>query len=99
MAVHSTLRSDLQKTFAHFSKGYAKHRPVVQRILNILFALYVIGSTYRGIAARPGKPPSSSSSHTGGGGESTKGKGRGKSKGGSTNDPNKPQRVAVSILC
>lgn len=51
---------------AEFAKAYLKHRPLVQRGLTAGFILYVLGTTYRGISAKP----SSASSR--------KGKGKGK---------------------
>ncbi|KAJ4476647.1 adrenoleukodystrophy protein [Lentinula aciculospora] len=54
MAVLSTLRAqDVKQTLAQLSKHYTVHRPLVQRILNISFVLYVLGTTYRGLASRP----------------------------------------------
>ncbi|KAJ3812104.1 ABC transporter transmembrane region 2-domain-containing protein [Lentinula aff. lateritia] len=35
------------------SKHYVAHRPLIQRILNISFVLYVLGTTYKGFSARP----------------------------------------------
>ncbi|KAJ6604217.1 adrenoleukodystrophy protein [Mycena vulgaris] len=53
----STLRSQqLNELLARFSKGYTSHRPAIQRILNAAFALYVVGSTYRGLSTRPSTP-------------------------------------------
>lgn len=81
MAAFSTLRSkSFNERFIQFSKAYAVHRPLVQRCLNTAFIFYVLGSTYRGLSARPG---SSSSS---------KGKGKAKDDGKETG---KPPRVAV----
>lgn len=82
MAAFSTLRSQsFNERFIQFSKAYAVHRPLVQRCLNTAFIFYVLGSTYRGLSARPG---SSSSS---------KGKGKAKDVG---KEAGKPPRVAVS---
>lgn len=64
---------------AEFAKAYSNHRPLVQRGLTAGFVLYVLGTTYRGLSARP----SSSSVR--------KGKGKGKGK----DDSGKPPRVAV----
>ncbi|TFK76772.1 hypothetical protein BDN72DRAFT_754436 [Pluteus cervinus] len=87
MAVQSTLRAaNFQQHFSQFSKSYAKHRPTVQRALNITFALYVLGTTYRAFAARPSTPLPGSKS---------KGKAKDDSKSGS---PNKPPRVAIDAL-
>jgi ATP-binding cassette subfamily D (ALD) long-chain fatty acid import protein len=85
MAVLSTLRSQvLRERLAQFSKVYASHRPAVQRVLNITFVAYVLGSTYLGLSSRSGKQQDSSSSR----------KGRGKSKQG---EAGKPAKVAVSL--
>jgi ATP-binding cassette, subfamily D (ALD), peroxisomal long-chain fatty acid import protein len=84
MAVISTLRStSLNEQFAKFAKVYTVHRPVVQRILTTGFVLYVLGTTYRGLAARPSISPSAS----------RKGKGKETEKEGA-----KPPRVAVSFM-
>jgi ATP-binding cassette subfamily D (ALD) long-chain fatty acid import protein len=84
MAVLSTLRSQvLRERLAQFSKVYASHRPAVQRVLNITFVAYVLGSTYLSLSSRSGKQDSSSSR-----------KGRGKSKQG---EAGKPAKVAVSL--
>lgn len=55
---------------AEFAKAYSKHRPLVQRGLTAGFILYVLGTTYRGLSAKP----SSASSR--------KGKGKGKDESG-----------------
>ncbi|KDR85282.1 hypothetical protein GALMADRAFT_234056 [Galerina marginata CBS 339.88] len=41
---------------AHFLKLYSAHRPLVQRILNISFVIYVLGSTYTGLSGRSSRP-------------------------------------------
>ncbi|KAF8649820.1 hypothetical protein AX16_005585 [Volvariella volvacea WC 439] len=89
MAVLSTLRTDsIRERFSQFSKVYASHRPLVQKALNILFVLYVLGTTYRGFAARPAGSSSKS-----------KGKGKGKDRGdGKDGDSGRPPRVAVDGL-
>ncbi|KAF8167808.1 ABC transporter transmembrane region 2-domain-containing protein [Crassisporium funariophilum] len=55
MAVFSSLRLSKQSNekIAHALKVYTSHRPLVQRILNIAFVFYVLGSTYAGLASRP----------------------------------------------
>ncbi|KAK1236406.1 ATP-binding cassette long-chain fatty acid transporter pxa2 [Marasmius sp. AFHP31] len=59
MAVLSTLRrQQLKDQLALFTKTYSTHRPLVQRILNVGFVLYVLGTTSRGLSARPAKPSS-----------------------------------------
>lgn len=79
----STLRpAHLNQHLAEFVKVYAKHRPVVQRILTTSFVLYVLGTTYRGLAARPSVSSSVSK------------KGRGRSNGKEHGNP----RVAVRYL-
>ncbi|ESK83486.1 abc fatty acid [Moniliophthora roreri MCA 2997] len=66
MAVLSTLRSkEFKEQLARLSKSYSAHRPLIQRLLNISFVLYVLGTTFKGLSARPTKP-------------SGKGKGKGK---------------------
>ncbi|KAF9265656.1 hypothetical protein L218DRAFT_1075743 [Marasmius fiardii PR-910] len=57
MAILSTSRSrQLKEQISLFSKSYSAHRPLVQRILNISFVLYVLGTTFRGLSARPARP-------------------------------------------
>lgn len=52
-----TLRSQqLNQLITRLSANYVAHRPAIQRILNAAFALYVVGSTYRGLSARPSAP-------------------------------------------
>lgn len=88
MAAFSSLRvKTFNERFARFSKAYAVHRPIVQRVLNIAFIVYVLGSTYRGLSSRP-------KSHN-----PKQGKGKGKA----TNErqdgeTGKAPRVAVSLL-
>ncbi|KAE9410674.1 adrenoleukodystrophy protein [Gymnopus androsaceus JB14] len=54
MAVLSTLRSqEFKKSLDRLSSLYLRNRPLVQRILNISFVFYVLGTTYKGFAARP----------------------------------------------
>ncbi|KAL0581115.1 ATP-binding cassette long-chain fatty acid transporter pxa2 [Marasmius crinis-equi] len=61
MTVLSTLRrQQLKDQIALFTKTYSNHRPLVQRILNIGFVLYVLGTTFQGLSARPAKPSASS---------------------------------------
>ncbi|KAJ8517041.1 hypothetical protein ONZ45_g5740 [Pleurotus djamor] len=86
MAAHSTLRSiGLNDHFARLSKGYLKHRPVVQRVLIIGYVLYVLGNTYSGLS---GKPRASS-----------KGKEKAASDvQDKASSPSKPHRVAVDAL-
>lgn len=59
--------SKLQKQ--QFAAAYARNRPLIQRILNTAFALWMVGGTYVSLTASKGK-----------GAESGRGK-RGKSKG------------------
>jgi len=83
MAVFSTLRTkQLNKEFDKLSASYLRHRPLVQRVLNISFVLYVLGTTLRGLSSRPAKPSSA---------VSKKGKGKGK------DDSSDKPRVAVSL--
>lgn len=74
---------------AAFTKLYTSNRPLIQRTLNIGFALYVVHNTYRSISARPA--PS--------GGDSSKGKGKAKAKGKDEGDAvKKAPRVAVRSM-
>ncbi|KAG6866030.1 hypothetical protein C0991_009439 [Blastosporella zonata] len=57
---------------AQFAKSYSVHRPLVQRFLNISFIIYVLTTTYRGLASRP---------------PSSKGKGKAKAEDGSGKAP------------
>ncbi|KAH7883863.1 ABC transporter transmembrane region 2-domain-containing protein [Phlebopus sp. FC_14] len=63
MAAVSKLRPS-DKQLADYARAYAAHRPLVQRGLMIGFVLYVLLTSYKGIAARPppklnkGKDPS-----------------------------------------
>ncbi|EAU92657.2 adrenoleukodystrophy protein [Coprinopsis cinerea okayama7 len=78
MAVLSTLRKE---QFAQFAQSYSKHRPTVQRVLNISFIIYTLGSTYLSLTSRSGKVSDDSG---------RKGR-RGKGKAGE----NKPTKVEV----
>ncbi|KAJ7630529.1 ABC transporter transmembrane region 2-domain-containing protein [Roridomyces roridus] len=52
-----TLRTQqLNQLISRLSAQYTAHRPAIQRILNAAFAVYVLGSTYRGLSARPSSP-------------------------------------------
>lgn len=83
MAVLSTLRSPAaQERLARFAKTYSKHRPTVQRTLNVAFVVYTLGSTYLSLTSRSGKTPEDSGK-----------KGRGRK--GKTTDTSKPTKVAV----
>jgi ATP-binding cassette subfamily D (ALD) long-chain fatty acid import protein len=54
MAVLSTLRSqELKSSLDRVFKLYLQRRPLIQRVLNVSFVLYVLGTTYKGFAARP----------------------------------------------
>ncbi|KAF9458333.1 ABC transporter transmembrane region 2-domain-containing protein [Collybia nuda] len=84
MSAPLTLRSkSFGERFKQFSRAYTVHRPLVQRFLNAAFIFYVLGSTYRGLSARP----NSSSSSTR--------KGKAKNDG---EEVGKPPRVAVDAL-
>lgn len=55
MEIFSKLRpSDTSLT--RFAATYATHRPFIQHCLTSGFAIYVLGTTYRGYSARPSKP-------------------------------------------
>lgn len=85
MAVLSTLRSPAaQERLAKFAKIYSKHRPVVQRSLNIGFVVYTLGSTYLSLTSRSAKADDL--------GKKGRAKGKGKGK---TVDSSKPTKVAV----
>src|ERR1700761_4861443 len=80
-----TLRSQrLGDLLARFSGTYSTHRPLIQRILNASFALYVVGSTYHGLSSRPSAP--------------NKDKGKGKGKKDVADQSGKPPKVAVDAL-
>ncbi|KAL1671287.1 ABC transporter transmembrane region 2-domain-containing protein [Schizophyllum commune] len=79
-------RVQLEQRTAQFMKGYSAHRPLIQKALNAAFILYVLQSTFKGLAARPA--PRSS------GGKAGKGKGKGKA---GEDDSSKPPRVAIVI--
>jgi hypothetical protein len=81
MTVLSTLRQRTHPTIAGFSKTYAAHRPLVQRILTAGFIANVLVTTFRGLLTRPSVPSTTS-----------KGKARGQS---APPDSGKSQRVAV----
>jgi ATP-binding cassette subfamily D (ALD) long-chain fatty acid import protein len=68
MAIFSRLRPS-DASLAHFATTYTTHRPLIQRFLTSGFVLYVLGTTYRGLSARPSKPSSGTQ-------DSKKGKGR-----------------------
>lgn len=70
---------------AALTKLYAANRPLIQRSLNIAFALYAVHNTYRSISSRPAQSSSQSV-------KDSKGKGKEKDEGEATK---KPPRVAV----
>src|ERR1700733_15485012 len=51
MAVSSSKQFTQQ--FAQFSKTYARHRPLIQRCLNVALIFYALGSTYRRLSSKP----------------------------------------------
>ncbi|KAH8100490.1 adrenoleukodystrophy protein [Cristinia sonorae] len=68
---------------------YSSNRPLIQRALNIAFALYVVHNTYRSISARPARPDA----------DGSKGKARATAKAGEDGDATKkPPRVAVDAV-
>ncbi|TFY78756.1 hypothetical protein EWM64_g5256 [Hericium alpestre] len=69
---------------ARFASTYAKHRPIIQRGIITGFIFYVLGTTYRGLSARPSAPL-----------RSKKGKGKADGKDG---DTGKPVRVVVDAV-
>ncbi|KAG5728570.1 ATP-binding cassette sub-family D member 2 [Termitomyces sp. T112] len=86
-ALSTQQAKSFNERLAKFANVYAAHRPLVQRVLNISFVVYVLVTTYRGLASRP--PPSSSAG--------------GKSKnivneGDKQDQTGKPPRVAVDAL-
>lgn len=70
-----------------FSAAYSRHRPTIQRLLNVGFAVWTLGSTYYGLTAKrkdSGQARASS---------------RRKAKdGGKGNDSAQPQRVRVDAV-
>ncbi|KAJ7293171.1 ABC transporter transmembrane region 2-domain-containing protein [Mycena rebaudengoi] len=81
----STLRSlRFNDRLAQFTTGYAAHRPLIQRLLNISFALYAVGATYKGLSGRPSTAKKAS--------------GKGKSDAKEGDQAGKPPRVAVDAL-
>ncbi|KAF9023400.1 hypothetical protein BDZ89DRAFT_1018190 [Hymenopellis radicata] len=51
MSSLTSLRAkNLTKHYATLAKSYSAHRPLIQRIINASFILYVLGSTYRGLS-------------------------------------------------
>lgn len=88
----STLLRDpvIKEKIARFTTSYTNHRPAIQRALNIFFVVYVLGTTVKGLSARP----ASASKGKG------KGKGKESKKGGKAGDGDegKPQRVAVDAV-
>lgn len=86
MAVSSS--KHFSQRFAQFSKTYARHRPLIQRCLNVALIFYALGSTYRGLSS---KPPSSSASKKRADSDKVEG-----DVGAQGNRPPRPPRVAVS---
>ena len=54
MVAFSSLRmpAGSNEKVARFMKAYGRHRPVIQRILNISFIFYVLGATYTGLSGK-----------------------------------------------
>lgn len=51
MAVFSTLRGRSgQEKLAYITRTYANNRPLIQRVLNISFGFYFLGTTYYGLS-------------------------------------------------
>lgn len=86
MVAFSSLRGKAtSERLARISKAYANNRPIVQRILNISFVLYVLSTTYY--------------SMSGGGRKDSSKQGKGKTRtGGKPTADGRPERVAVCIL-
>ncbi|KAI0067927.1 hypothetical protein BV25DRAFT_1876800 [Artomyces pyxidatus] len=82
MAVLSTLRPK-KAHVAQLVNAYTTRRPLIQRFLTATFIVYVLGTTYRGLSAKPSVPAS------------RKGKARADGKEGETG---KPPRVAVDAV-
>jgi ATP-binding cassette subfamily D (ALD) long-chain fatty acid import protein len=74
---------------AKFTAAYGRHRPMVQRVLNIGFMAWTLGGTYLSLRAKP-----SNANH---GGRSRK-KGKGADADASTNEPTKPKRIQVDAV-
>ncbi|KAF7306564.1 Adrenoleukodystrophy protein [Mycena indigotica] len=75
-------KQQLNELLKRFAKNYAAHRPTIQRLLNLGFALYVVGSTARRLTS--GQVSSKQSNKS-------KGKGKDKDEGKSSRAP----KVAV----
>ncbi|KAF9455019.1 adrenoleukodystrophy protein [Macrolepiota fuliginosa MF-IS2] len=85
MAAFSTLRGKHTKEqLARISKLYASHRPLIQRVLNISFVFYALGTTYYGFS--------------GGQRRSGSGKVKGKARADGRPEEAKPDKVAVDAV-
>jgi ATP-binding cassette subfamily D (ALD) long-chain fatty acid import protein len=85
MVVFSTLRGRSgQDKLAHFARTYANHRPLIQRVLNISFAFYFLGTTLYGLSG--GKKSGRSR------------KEKGKTEIGSKSTDGRSERVAVLLF-
>lgn len=83
MAALSTSRTkEFLELLDGIFKHYAAHRPLIQRILNISFVLYVLGTTYKGFSARP----------------APKGQLKRNKDAGNEEEMRRPPRVAVCLL-
>ncbi|KAG7450156.1 adrenoleukodystrophy protein [Guyanagaster necrorhizus] len=83
----SALRTqDFRNHYIQFSRWYSSHRPLVQRVINTAFIVYVLGSTFSGLSGKGGSSRST---------KSRKGKG---SKGGNDGDDKRSTRVAVDSV-
>ncbi|KAL0950734.1 hypothetical protein HGRIS_007508 [Hohenbuehelia grisea] len=86
MAAFSKFSSSTWNQYAsRLSKAYVARRPIVQRLLTISFVLYVLGSTYHGLAGKPTKKP-----------KTKEGGDKGSEQ--PSSSTGKPQRVAVDAL-
>jgi hypothetical protein len=83
MSAFSLRSPSSRERFDRFLKAYTTHRPLVQRVLNIAFVFYVLGTTYYGLSGKPSDQ----------GAKQKKGQATSGQQGGETG---KPPRVAVS---
>ncbi|PVF98929.1 hypothetical protein CPB86DRAFT_757827 [Serendipita vermifera] len=73
---------------AKFTAAYGRHRPMVQRVLNIGFMAWTLGGTYLSLRAKPGNAHSSRGRK----------KGKGADADANANEPTKPKRIQVDAV-
>ena len=74
-----------------FTRAYGRNRPLIQRILNLGFAAWMIGGTYLALQAKPRDPGQGRTKHKSGGG-------RGKNTASDKDGSSKPKRVQVDAV-